>query len=181
MLKFKRTNLEPTRHWGLLLALGVIFIVLGLMGLSMTIALTLMSMLMLGVLIVIGGVAQIIDAFRCRQWKAVFIHALIGVLYLVGGALIIYDPVLTSMVMTMLLSCIFIVIGISRLMLCMTLRHGPGWGWFLMSGIFSVVLGILILVQWPFSSLWLIGLLIAIELVVAGWTYVFMAFALRRH
>jgi uncharacterized membrane protein HdeD (DUF308 family) len=35
--------------------------------------------------------------------------------------------------------------------------------------------------QWPFSALWIIGLFIAIELIVNGWSYIFIAIAMRRN
>ena len=172
-------SISPSRHWGLLLGLGIIFILLGLIGLGMTIALTLISVFFLGVLFMIGGVVQMIDAFKSRQWAAISWHVVIGILYLIGGLLIVYDPILASVLITMLLAWVFILIGISRCIMAFTLRHGRGWGWCLLSGIISVILGVLILLQWPFSGLWIIGLFIAIELIVTGWTYVFLAFGLR--
>jgi uncharacterized membrane protein HdeD (DUF308 family) len=62
----------------------------------------------------------------------------------------------------------------------MILRAGEGWGWFFIAGLAALVLGLLILLQWPFSGLWFIGLFVSIELMICGWTYIFLAFALRR-
>ena len=120
------------------------------------------------------------NLFKIKQWKGAIHHALIAILYIVGGCLVIYDPVLASAVITALLAWILIVIGITRLWMASTLRHSSGWGWLLFAGIMSIVLGSLILLQWPMSALWLIGLFIAIELMINGWSYIFIAIAIRK-
>lgn len=173
-------QLGLTRHWGWLLGLGITFLILGMIGIGMSVALTLMSMFILGVLFIVAGGAQIIDAFKSKQWKAVFLHAVIGILYLIGGLLVVYDPVLASLLITMMLAWIFILIGIMRFIMAFTLRHTRSSGWIFLSGLISMILGILILLQWPASGLWIIGLFIAIELLFAGWTYIFLAFAIRK-
>ena len=177
----KRANLPDSlsRSWGWMLGLGILFVILGCLGLGMVVGLTLVSVMFLGLLFVCAGVAQIIDVFQSSQWKGALWHALIAVLYILGGGLIIHDPILASALITALLAWTLIIIGITRFILAYQLREGKEWGWFLLGGITSLVLGILILAQWPLSALWLIGLFIAIELMVNGWSYIFIAFAIR--
>ncbi|KTD24359.1 HdeD protein [Legionella lansingensis] len=171
---------ELKRNWGWLLALGILFVILGCIGLGMLVGLTLASMLVLGVFLIIGGILQIIDVFKCKRWKAVAWHAFIALLYLIGGGLVIYDPFLASALITALLASVLIIIGISRFFMAILLRGASGWGWLLFAGIIAIALGVMILLQWPLSGLWVIGLFIAIELIVDGWTYIFLALAFRR-
>lgn len=168
------------RNWGWLLGLGVLLVVLGFIGLGMTVGLTMVSMFFLGFLFIIAGIAQIVDVFKSHHWKGIVAHALIAVLYILGGGLVIYDPVLASAVVTALLAWMFIIIGITRLIMAIVLRHTSGWGWLLFGGITAIILGVLILMQWPYSALWIIGMFIAIELIVNGWTYIFMSLGMRR-
>ncbi|CEK10264.1 HdeD family acid-resistance protein [Legionella hackeliae] len=170
---------DVKRSWGWLLTLGILFVILGCIGLGMVVGLTLASMLFLGVLLIIGGFLQIVDVFKARRWKAVAWHAFIAVLYLIGGALIIYDPFLASALITALLATVLIIIGLSRFFMALMLRGSKGWGWLLLAGIIAIALGVMILMHWPLSGLWIIGLFIAVELIVDGWTYIFMALALR--
>jgi uncharacterized membrane protein HdeD (DUF308 family) len=170
---------EIKRNWGWLLGLGVLFIILGCIGLGMTVGLTLVSMWFMGILLFIAGISQIIDTFKSKQWKGVLWHALIAVLYIAAGGTFIYDPFLASVFITAFLAGIFIVIGLTRIAMAITLRHEQGWFWFLLAGLASFILGCMILAQWPWSGLWIIGLLIAIELIINGWTYIFIALALR--
>lgn len=168
------------RNWGWLLALGMLFVILGGIGFSMAVGLTLISMIFFGVLLVIAGVSQLVDVFRCKQWKPAFWHALIAVLYVIAGSIVIYDPVLASLLFTMLLAGVLIVIGLSRFMMALSLKDSAGWGWLLFAGLMAIILGVLILIQWPVSGLWVIGLLIAIQMMVDGWSYIFIALAMRR-
>lgn len=170
---------ELKRNWVWLLALGVLFIALGTIALSMVVGVTLASMLFLGVLLIIAGLSQILDVFKSKHWRGAVSHALIAVLYIAGGGLIIYDPLLASSLITAALAGVLIVIGVIRLSMAIALREVKGWGWLFLAGLAAIVLGVLILMQWPYSGLWFIGLFVAIELIIAGWTYVFLAFSIR--
>lgn len=181
-IKSNAKNIPPKlqRRWSFLLGLGIVFVVLGSLGLGMVTGLTLASVLFLGILLLIAGFSQIIDVFKTKHWKGAIWHALIAILYLIAGCAVIYDPLLASTIITALIAWIFIIMGISRLLMAITLRHAPGWGWFLFAGITAIILGLLILLQWPYSGLWVLGMFIAIELLVNGWTYIFIALAIRR-
>ncbi|MGQ3890523.1 HdeD family acid-resistance protein [Legionella sp. CNM-4043-24] len=167
------------RSWTWLLGLGILFVILGGIGMGMVVGLTLVSVMFLGVLLVIAGVSQLFDLSQCKEWKAMIWHALIALLYIVAGGLVIYDPILASTMITAMIAWVLIIIGVARLMMAFSLRHVGGWFWLLLAGLTAIVLGIIILAHWPWSGLWVIGLFIAIELLVDGWTYIFLAFAMR--
>lgn len=171
---------QVKRSWGWLLTLGILFVILGCIGLGMVVGLTLASMFFLGVLLIIGGLLQIVDVFKSKRWKAVAWHAFIALLYLIGGGLIIYDPFMASALITALLATVLIIIGVSRFSMAVALRGTSGWVWLLLAGIIAIALGVMILLHWPMSGLWIIGLFIAIELIVDGWTYIFLALSIRR-
>ncbi|STX50890.1 HdeD protein [Legionella busanensis] len=168
------------RHWGWLLGLGILFIILGTLALGTLVAVTLASIILIGAILVIAGVIQLIDAFKCKGWKAVTWHILIALLYIWAGILIIYDPILASTLITAFLAWLLIAIGFIRFMMAFTLKKTKGWFWLILAGIASIIMGVIILSSWPVSGLWVIGLLIAIEILVSGWSYVFLALALRQ-
>lgn len=171
---------ELGRNWGWLLALGIVFIVLGVIGLGITAAVTVATVLLFGVLLLIGGLFQIANAFQCRGWKSILLHLLIALLYAVAGVMLVREPMEGSLVLTILLGGIFVATGVLRVAMAVQLaRIGIHWGWMAFAGIASLVLGAMILFQWPASALWVIGLLIAIEMIFHGWAYVMMALALK--
>lgn len=169
------------KNWGWLLALGIASILLGTIGLYTTFALTLVTVLFFGALILAGGVLQLVQAFSCKGWKSVLGHVMIALLYVAAGLLIIADPVLASGVLTLALAGILIAVGLIRIAMGVQHRKAvAGWYWALLSGIVSILLGSMIVLQWPVSGLWVIGLFVAIELILNGWSYVFVALAARK-
>ena len=179
-----KNNTQLSRHWGWLFTFGIFLVILGCVGLSMTVGLTLASVFLFGIILGIAGITQFIDAFHRHFTTEKWGHILIGLLYLLGGFLMIRSPVLASTIITVLLAWVLILIGLARIMMALTFRKDPlwiwpNWIWLLFSGMITLILGILILAQWPDSGLWIIGLFIAIELLVAGWSTIFMAVSLR--
>jgi len=67
-------------NWGWLLAQGILLVVLGTIGLGMTIWLTLASVFIFGVFLLLGGGVQIFQTSKCRGWGSILGHALIAVL-----------------------------------------------------------------------------------------------------
>ncbi|MBZ0072693.1 MAG: HdeD family acid-resistance protein [Gammaproteobacteria bacterium] len=180
MQDFEAVFGDLKRSWGWLLALGILFIVLGTIALGMSMAMTVVTVLFFGVLLLIGGVLQVIDAFKCKGWKSIMLHIAIAGLYLLAGTLLITKPLIGSMAITALLAASFIVIGLLRIFMGFQLKgDGLAWGWVLLAGIVSLVLGAMIFFQWPASALWFIGLLVAVEMIFHGWAYVTIALAIK--
>lgn len=168
------------KGWGWLLALGIISIILGTIGLGMTVTLTIVSVIFFGVLLLVGGVIQLIDAFRHSGWKSTLWHVLIALLYLVGGIILVGDPVGGSVALTLVVAAMLVASGVFRAIMAFHAKGLAGWGWILFGAILSIVLGVMIFSSWPVSGLWVIGLFVAIELIINGWSCVIMALVGRR-
>lgn len=171
---------EASKNWVWLLFLGILFIILGVIGLGRLFALSLAGTLFFGVLIIIGGVAQFIEAVKCAGWKSLAYHVLIGVLYVVGGVFVIWNPLAAKLLLTWVLATVFIMVGIIRVIMAFQMRATGSWFVPLLGGIVSIILGGLIMANWPLSGLFVIGLFIAIELITNGWSYIFFALAARK-
>ncbi|HRO88189.1 MAG TPA: HdeD family acid-resistance protein [Chiayiivirga sp.] len=165
------------RNWGWILAAGILLLVLGFVGLFMTGRVTLVSVVTFGILLIVGGVGQLVTAFMAKGWQNITWHVLVGLLYLAAGALILINPGIATMSLTLIIAAILVVVGIVRSVSAFQTRPAKGWGWMLFGGIVTVLLGILLAVQWPVSGLFAIGLFISIELIVAGWNAIWLALA----
>jgi len=170
---------DLVHNWGWLLAQGLLLVVLGTVGLGMTIWLTLASVFIFGIFLVIGGGVQIFQTFKCKGWESILWHGLIAVLYLLAGLSIMTDPLAASTLITLLLAGALIGIGVVRLIMAFQLRGLKNWGWPLVGGIAAIVLGFMILARWPVSGFWVIGLFVAIEMIFSGWSSIFIALAAR--
>ncbi|MGA7980619.1 MAG: HdeD family acid-resistance protein [Chromatiaceae bacterium] len=170
---------DARKNWGWLLGLGILSVILGTIGLGMTPYLTLATVSLFGILLAVGGGFQLADAFKCKGWKGTLLHVLIGLLYLAAGIATLYEPLRAAVALTLLIGAAFIVVGVLRISMAFQHKGARGWGWALAGGIISVILGLLVMSGWPVSGLWFIGLIIAIELIVNGWTYIFLGLAAR--
>lgn len=170
---------EVRKNWGWLLALGIASLVLGTIGLGSVFALTLVGVMIFGWLIVAAGLIELFQAFKGRGWKSRLWQVLIAVIHLAAGVIIIIDPLLASGLLTLFLAVAFIAGGACRSVVAFHHRDHSGWGWMLLGGILAVVLGVMIALRWPESSAFVIGLFIAIELIINGWTLVILALAAR--
>ncbi len=95
------------------------------------------------------------------------------------GIEIIARPMVASAVLTLLFASGIILVGIVRIVMAIQLRGLKNWGWPLLSGIVSVSLGLIIAAKWPVSGLFVISLFVAIELIIHGWSYIFIALAAK--
>ena len=174
-----RHELEAIQgHWAWILALGIILIVVGTVAVSMPLWATLTTALAFGILLLMGGIAQLIGAFWTREWSGFFLILLMGVLYLVLGVMFLRHPGEALVAMTLLLTCGLMVSGLFRIIGSLIYRF-PHWGWTLVGGAINLLLGIYIYSQWPLDSFFVLGLFVGIDLIFTGWTWVMLALAVK--
>jgi uncharacterized membrane protein HdeD (DUF308 family) len=166
------------RRWGWLMTLGILMLILGTIALIIMPAATIGTVLVLGWLLVVSGIIEAIHAFRVRRWGGIFLHLVGGILGVLVGLLIVTHPVAGALAWTLLFSSFFTVIGLFRLIAALRLRF-PNWGWAVFDGSITLLLGILLWVQWPWSGLWFLGFAVGFSLLLRGWSYVMFAIALR--
>ena len=164
--------------WGWLVALGTALVILGVVCIAGEVTATLVTVLSLGWLLVLGAVLALIQLFRVRPWSGFFLYLLSAVLRGVTGFLLIRYPFTAEVSLTLILAMFFFIGGISRTIGAGTLQF-PRWGWALLSGLVSVGLGVLLLVQLPTVSLWFIGLAVGVEFIFEGVSVVTLGSALR--
>lgn len=166
-------------NWGWLLTLGVLLVALGVVALVDATRFTVVSMLFFGWILLIAGVVEAIQAFRHRDSWYLLVHALNAALAIVVGLILLRNPTVAAIVVTLLVAIYFTVAGVFRIVVALKDRV-PGWHWGLVSGIAALVLGILVWIQWPEASYWVIGLFIGIELIILGATQIMTALAARK-
>jgi uncharacterized membrane protein HdeD (DUF308 family) len=165
-------------NWGWLLALGIVLVVVGTGAVAAPLVATLASALVFGVLLLMGGIAQLVGAFWTRDWSGFFLSLLIGVIYAVLGLLFLRAPGDALLAMTLLLACGLMVGGLFRIIGSLMFQF-PHWGWTLAGGVINLLLGIYIYSQWPLDSFIVIGLFVGIDLIFTGWTWLMLALAIK--
>lgn len=167
------------RNWGWFVALGIIQIILGLIALGTSVVVTLVSVVLFGWLLLIGGVLSVVHAFWERQWSGFFIDLAVGILDVVVGFMVVGNPVASAETLTLLIAMFLFMGGIFRIVAALT-GHFHHSFWVLLNGIVTLALGIMIWRQWPLSGLWVIGLFIGIDLIFYGWSLLMVGLTARR-
>ncbi|NHO32504.1 HdeD family acid-resistance protein [Acetobacter fallax] len=173
-------NALDGKQWLLFVALGLASIILGAIAWMDAISVTLASAMFLGVLVMIAGAVQVFHAFAIKASGGFLFSLLLGIAYLLGGALLIEEPATGSVIITIFIAMCMVVAGTVRAIVAFQNRGVPGWWVVLFGGLVSLVVGIMLYATLPWSGLWLVGTLIAVELIIAGVGWIQFGLALRR-
>lgn len=114
-----------------------------------------------------------------KEWRGFIMSLFCGILYLAGGLLIMNEPAQGALLLTLLIVAALMVGGVVRIILALLHRNIAAWGLILLSGVVSIVVGYLLYASLPWSGLWVLGTLIAVELLVQGASWLYFGLALR--
>lgn len=167
-------------HWGVFVVLGALMIAAGVAAVLFPFGATLAAELVIGAALLAGGLCQAVQAFSRSRWKGRALTGLSAVLGVATGTLLLAFPLSGIVTLTVVVGAYFLVSGAFRLALALTIRPEDSWGWMALSAAVALVLGVLVIVQLPEIAAWLLGLMVGIDLVVAGWWALLVGFAQRR-
>ena len=159
---------------------GVLLIVFGMVAIGTPFLAAVAVNALVGWLIILAGVVHLVLAFRAHGAGSMIWKLLVGVAYLCFGGYVIAHPVLGVVSLTLLLASLFVIEGILDIVLFVKMRPMHGSSWVLMDGIITMLLGLLIYMQWPSSSAWAIGTLVGISMIFSGVARVMMSLAVRK-
>ena len=175
------SELEPLRSKsGWIIALGVIYVIVGLIALGSVVMATAASVLVVGIMMVIAGVAEVVNAFQVKTWGRFLLWLLLGALYILAGLVTFENPLLAALILTLMLGAALVISGIMRIILAFSMKEGTPWIWLVLSGVVTLLLGLMILTRWPVSSLYVLGLFLGIDLVIAGAGWIGIGLGLRK-
>ncbi|MFF3957963.1 HdeD family acid-resistance protein [Streptomyces sp. NPDC001890] len=168
-----------SRSFGWLTLLGSLLVVAGLVGLVYTGVATLTSMILFGWLLLIGGLVGLLHAIDSRGSDFFWLGVVVAALNIAAGIVVIRHPHGTAEALTMFAALLFLTGGVFRLVGSVVVR-GPQFGWTLLQGAFGLLLGLLVLFDWPHSSLYVLGLFFSLALLFDGLGLIAMGVGGRR-
>lgn len=166
-------------RWGWFVALGIALILCGFVALGDTFIATIFSVGLIGWLLVFSAIFHAISWFRHREAR----HSLdlLGfIINFVVGMILVVDPTVGALTLTLVLAAFFLVVGGMRLFMALS-SEIPHRGWVILDGAISILLGFLLIIHWPTSALWFIGFAVGIALIFRGWGWVVLGLRLRHH
>lgn len=164
--------------WGWMFALGVVYLITGLVALSSVALATVASVLLVGMMMIIAGVAEVINAFQIKTRGKFLLCALLGALYIVAGFLTSENTELTAVLLTLIVGASLVAAGIMRLFLAFSMTRATLF-WLAISGVITLLVGLLILARWPIDSVYILGLFLSFDLIMAGASWIGISAGLR--
>lgn len=177
----QQTPSDILRHastWSILC--GGLLIVLGILAVGSPALAAVAVNAVIAWLIVLAGVVHLVLAFYAHRAGSLLWKLLVGIAYVFFGVYLIAHPALGVVSLTLVLASLFLVEGIFDIALFFRLRSVAGSGWILVDGIVTLLLGLMIYLQWPSSSNWAIGTLVGVSLIISGVTRLMLSLALRK-
>lgn len=164
---------------GWLIAIGVLFIILGILAIAEPLVAGLAVAFLVGWLLIVGGVAHFVAAFGGGGASRVIVQVLIGVVYLAGGLYFVTHTLLGLGTLTLLLAGIILVEAVFEIVAYFRHRKSQASGWLLINALITLLVGGLIWFHWPSSSVWAIGTLVGVNLIMTGISRVMIGMAAR--
>lgn len=172
---------EIVRHASTLSILwGVLLIVFGIFAVGAPFVAAVAVSIAVAWLIILAGVVHLMLAFHAHRAGRLVWKLLVGLAYVFFGVYLILHPVLGIASLTLVLVLLFLIEGILNVILFFNMRSMRGAIWVLIDGMITLLLGLMIYLQWPSSAVWAIGLLVGVSMIISGTTRVMLSLAMRK-
>jgi uncharacterized membrane protein HdeD (DUF308 family) len=165
---------------GVAVGVGIALIVAGALAIFAPFIAGLSVMLVIGMLMLIGGIALCLLAFRVGAFGQGLPLLLMGALMVFAGLYVFSHPVAALASMTLVLAAYLVVTGVVELIAGFNARPERGWGWMVFTAVITLVLGVMLWRQFPVSGVWAIGTLFGIKLIMNGLSMTSIGMAVRR-
>ena len=159
---------------------GVLLILFGMLAIGSPFVAAVAVSVVVAWLIILAGVVHLILAFHAHGAGSLIWKLLVGLAYLSFGVYLIMHPLLGVASLTLVLASLFLIEGILDIILFFKMRSTRGSSWVLIDGIITLLLGLLIYIHWPSSSIWAIGTLVGVSMIISGITRVMLSLAARK-
>ena len=146
--------------------LGILTALLGLFILAAPLLTGISLVILIGCLVLAGGIMRLFGALRGESTG--YAPVLTGILTILCGLVMVFDPILASGVLSVLIAVYLIFDGVSEMVAAWGIRPAAGWGWLMTMGIISLLLGIMIWRQFPLSGAWAMGFALGFKLFFVG-------------
>lgn len=170
---------EVKKNAGWLVALGVLTVVAGILSIGSPAVGGAAVSVLIGFAMLIGGVGRTVGAFQAGSFGQGALALIGGILTFVAGMVLVTRPGVGMASLTLMLGVYLLVDGVSGTFLAFHVRPEKGWGSMLFSAVLGVLLGIMLLKEWPLSGVWAIGTLVGVNLLFTGFSIISIGSAAR--
>lgn len=150
------------------LVVGIISILGGIFAFFNPLSATFAAEQLAGFTFLLVGILQFIALFRAHSTTGKVLAAIGGVLGVLIGIELLQNPLQGILTLTMVVAILFMATGIVRVVVAFGLRKTVAFIPLLISGLISIALAIMIFSGYPQSATYMLGVLLAVELISNG-------------
>lgn len=168
------SSMDGSPNPGVFTATGILLMLLGAAAILFERATSWFVTVLIGWILVIASVFIFGSAFGLGSVVRGLFRALVGVAALIAGLWLIINPGDGTETLTLILIIFFLVAGVFRIVAGVVERGAPGAAWLVVNGVLSILIGLILWVDYPQSAEWAIGLLVGIDLIFSGWVVILL-------
>jgi uncharacterized membrane protein HdeD (DUF308 family) len=168
------------KHWGWLLAYGVLTLIAGVAVLAWPAETLLVIAVLFGIQLIISGIFRFVMALATDDLTGGtrVLLALLGVLSIIIGLWAVRHVLLTLLALTVFLGIYWIVSGVIDIFTSLSHREMPSRGWTAFTGVLSAIAGVIVL-AYPGITLYTLAVILGVWLLIFGVMEIVGAFRVR--
>jgi uncharacterized membrane protein HdeD (DUF308 family) len=156
------------RSYRLSIILSIFLIVAGVVAIVVPAAASIAAAVFFGWILIFGGGVHLVYAWHTRGTGAMIWQFLIGIVYIVAGGYMLWNPVLGTVSLTLALAAYLFAEAVLEFAFSLRLKPAQGWAWMMIDSFITLILAVLIWRVWPQGSLWVVGTLVGISILFSG-------------
>ena len=172
------SEVKSRTGWGIFL--GILTVLLGILLIVFPLFAATVTTIIIGAFLVVAGVFELVQALRAHTVGTFFLRLLLGIVYGIGGLMLLSHPLWGVAVLTVVLGVMLLFEAGVTTVLGFNIRPASGWGWLIFDAVITAILGVLILAHWPASAIWALGTLVGVAVLLRGITRIGLSAGLRR-
>jgi uncharacterized membrane protein HdeD (DUF308 family) len=169
---------KKSTSWSIILS--VLMIVAGVLAIVIPLVGGLAITVLVGWLLVLSGLVHFVYAWHTRRTGAIIWEILVGIAYAFVGGWVLYHLLLGMVGLTVALAIYLFAESVLEFVLGFQLRPRPGSGWLFVDGVITLILAVMIWRDWPFSTVWALGILVGVSMLFSGISRLMLSMTARR-
>ena len=165
---------------GFSIVVSILLIICGVLAILLPIEMSFGVVIVISWLLMISGVVQFVHAFRSAGVGHTLWKATVAIIYFVTGLYFRLNPGLGIAALTLALIAFFVAQGLIDIICFFGTRKSGISGWLLLDGVITLILGLMVWRHWPSGSLWAVGTLVGINMIMTGTTRLMLSVKVRR-
>ena len=166
-----RNHVFPKR----LTIIGIVFAAVGVLAILLPAWATLAGEMLVAWMLTLWGAVGLWFAWEMRPAKEWRYAGVAFAITLLLGLMFLLFPGVGIETLTIVMMVVFLMEGVVSILLAMRMSgHMRNWGWLAFSGLCSLIIGAIILIGWPETAVWTLGVLLGVNFLSTGLSLVML-------